>query len=206
MTTEPTPPDRQYITLAHARALECNGCGDCCDSRRTDGYWTWGTLPPDQFASLNDGTPLIIPLERIPSSEIPATSDDAPTAASGWRDRAPNQKDELELSPTRFRCTAFLPQEDGRGLCGHHDRQRPDRCGEFPVRMPHIEQELTDHGEVALNTSAFPNCTWYRVTLVPEDDPRSVRPPPAIHGRPTPPARVTFEAHDRDQNRSNLSP
>ena len=159
---DPPPPHHQYITLAHARALECNGCGDCCDSRRTDGYWTWGTLPPDQFASLNDGQPLIIPLERI----------EAPEDGVTWRDRAPNQEDELELHPTRFRCAAFLPQPDGRGLCGHHDRERPDRCGEYPVRMPHIEAELAEIGEVALNTSAFPNCTWYRMIVVADDDPR----------------------------------
>ena len=173
MTTEatPTPPERHYLTLEAARALECNGCGDCCDSTRTDGYWTWGALPPDQFASLNDGVPLIIPLERIPSSEAIASSDDAP-AATGWRDRAPTSEDEKELFPTPFRCAAFRPQSDGRGLCGHHDRPRPDRCGEYPVHMPHIETELADHGEVALNTSAFPNCTWYRTTVVPEGDPR----------------------------------
>ncbi len=173
--TQPNPP-HLYITLDAARALECNGCGDCCDSTRTDGYWTWGTLPPDQFAALNNGSPLIIPLERLPSSEAPPTSDDtpipAPTPNDAWRDRTPNQEDELELFPTRFRCAAFLPQPDGRGLCGHHDRPRPDRCGEFPVRMPHIEQELAEIGEVALNTSAFPNCTWYRMTLVPNDDSR----------------------------------
>lgn len=167
-----TPPDRTYLTLDAARALECNGCGDCCDSRRTDGYWTWGTLPPDQFASLNNGAPLIIPLERAPSPEGSPPSDDAGISADGWRDRPQNQADELELHPTRFRCAAFLPQPDGRGLCGNHDRPRPERCGEFPVRMPHIEQELAEVGEVALNTSAFPNCTWRRMTLVPHGDPR----------------------------------
>jgi hypothetical protein len=170
MTNNSTLPDHTYITLRDARGLECNGCGDCCDSTRTDGYWTWGTLPPDQFASLNGGAPLIIPLERITSSEPIPSSDEAPAPALPWRDRSPNQKDELEFFPTRFRCAAFLPQLDGGGLCGHHDRPRPDRCGEFPVRMPHIEQELADVGEVALNTSAFPNCTWYRMILVPNDD------------------------------------
>jgi len=171
MTDTPTAP-HQYITLDAARALECNGCGDCCDSTRTDGYWTWGTLPADQFASLNNGVPLIIPLERILPSEAIASSDRPITPGNAWRDRSANQEDELELFPTRFRCAAFLPQPDGRGFCGHHDRLRPDRCGEFPVRMPHIEQELADVGEVALNTSAFPNCTWYRMTLVPTDDTR----------------------------------
>jgi Fe-S-cluster containining protein len=146
------------MTLATARAIECNGCGDCCDSRRTDGYWTWGSLPPDQFASLNNGEPLIIPLERRDGGE--------------WVERPRGELDGAELSPTRFRCAAFQPQEDGRGLCGHHDRVRPERCGEFPVYEVHLEPELQAQGEVALNTSAFPRCSWYGVVVVPEGDPR----------------------------------
>ena len=147
-----------YLTLEAARAIECNGCGDCCDSRRTDGFWTWGSLPPDQFASLNDGAPLIIPLE--------------PVEAGSWRDRPRTDTDSGELSPTRFRCAAFLPQDDGRGLCGHHDRERPARCGEFPLHEPRLDDQLSELGEVALNTSAFPRCSWYGMIVVPEGDPR----------------------------------
>jgi Fe-S-cluster containining protein len=147
-----------FMTLAAARAIECNGCGDCCDSRRTDGYWTWGSLPSDQFASMNDGEPLIIPLEQRDDGQ--------------WLERPRVELDGAELSPTRFRCAAFQPQEDGRGLCGHHDRTRPDRCGEFPVYEVHLESELQSQGEVALNTSAFPRCSWYGVIVVPEGDPR----------------------------------
>ncbi|MDO9444355.1 MAG: hypothetical protein Q7K37_03495, partial [Dehalococcoidia bacterium] len=64
MTEHDAPPQPlRYVTLEAARALECNGCGDCCDSRRTDGFWAWGTLPPDQYRE-QCGEPLIIPLER----------------------------------------------------------------------------------------------------------------------------------------------
>jgi Fe-S-cluster containining protein len=159
-----------YVTLAHARAIECNGCGDCCDSRRTDGYWTWGALPRDQFAALNDGAPLIIPLERIDG---------------GWRDRAPTPEDESELFPTPFRCTAFRPQPDGRGLCAHHDRERPDRCGEYPVHVPYLEGELAEFGEVPLGTSTFPRCSWYRMVVVRDGDPRATAVVAAI-GEPPP--------------------
>lgn len=162
--TSDAPDSPIYLTLEAARAIECNGCGDCCDSRRTDGFWTWGSLPPDQFASLNDGQPLIIPLALV--------------EGGAWRDRPRTDEDGRELSPTRFRCAAFQPQDDGRGLCGHHDRERPGRCGEFPVREPGIEEELAEHGEVALNTSAFPRCSWYRMTVVPEGDPRITDAPP----------------------------
>lgn len=159
-----------YMTLEAVRALDCNGCGDCCDSRRTDGYWTWGSLPADQFGSLNDGAPLIIPLERRDDGE--------------WVERARTDLDGGELSPTRFRCAAFLPQEDGGGLCGHHDRERPDRCGEFPVYETHLEAELETQGEVALNTSAFPRCTWYGVVVVAEGDPRITDAADAAASRP----------------------
>jgi hypothetical protein len=37
-------PPMRFVTLAQARALECNGCGDCCDTRRTDGYWAWSAF------------------------------------------------------------------------------------------------------------------------------------------------------------------
>ena len=66
----------RYLTLAAARALECNGCGDCCDSRRTPD-WAWGALPASQFAELNGGAPLIIPIEPVEAS-----------VGGGWRDRA----------------------------------------------------------------------------------------------------------------------
>ena len=149
-----------HVTLATVRAVECNGCGDCCDSRRTDGYWTWGSLPSDQFADLNDGAPLIIPLERVDGG--------------GWRDRSVRTEDESELFPTSFRCAAFEPQEDGQGLCGHHDRERPDRCGEYPVHVPYLEPELEEYGEVTLSTREFPRCSWYRMVVVRDDDPRAV--------------------------------
>ncbi|MGE3961951.1 MAG: hypothetical protein AB7F65_09750 [Dehalococcoidia bacterium] len=156
----------RYLRLAEARALECNGCGDCCDSRRTDGYWTWGHLPEDGFASRADGVPLIIPLVFLEGE---------------WRDRPHALSDLGELSGTRFRCAAFVatpPSEqhpEGGGSCARHDRWRPDPCHQFPVGAPDLEVEVARLGEVPLETSAFPRCTWYRVTIVRDDDPRAAR-------------------------------
>lgn len=154
-----TGPDRvrQYMTLEAARALECNGCGDCCDSRRTDGYWTWGDLPADLYASIC-GEPLIIPLER--------------TDDGSWRDRAHLAEDAVGLSGTRFRCTAFQPQPDGGGRCGRHNLARPSKCGEYPVGGAAIEAELAEVGEVPVPADAFPRCTWHDVVLVRAGDPR----------------------------------
>ncbi|MQC25667.1 MAG: hypothetical protein DWG78_01850 [Chloroflexi bacterium] len=141
----------RFLSLEEARALECNGCGDCCDSRRSDGYWTWGALPADQYRSLFDGQPLIIPLHRTDG---------------GWADRPATTADEADLTPTRFRCGAFQPQPDGRGLCGIHDREVPPKCREFPVWGEQVEAELREFGRVWLATESFPRCTWYRVCVV----------------------------------------
>ena len=146
----------RYLTLAEARSLECNGCGDCCDSRRTDGFWSWPALPRGQYRRLGGGEPLIIPLERI---------------GDGWQDRAPLPADARSLTPTRFRCTAFTPQPDGSGLCGIHDRRRPKICGEFPVFGKEIERRLAQEGRVRLQTGAFPRCTWHNVCVTADSDP-----------------------------------
>ncbi len=142
---------RRYLTLAEARALECNGCGDCCDSSRTDGFWTWGALPRDQYRSLLDGPPLIIPVT---------------SGLEGWRDRDWRPGDDSDAMPTPFRCSAFRPQPDGRGLCGIHDRERPSKCGEFPVHMVGQDEDVRARGVMHLETSAFPRCTWYRMDAV----------------------------------------
>lgn len=156
-TTDPVP--TRYVTLAQARALECNGCGDCCDTRRTDGYWAWAALPRDQFASMTGGTPLIIPIERIEDGD-------------GWRDRTWQPDDELDLRPTRFRCAAFEEQPDGRGLCGRHTLERPAVCAEFPVHVIGLDHDVEELGEVPLMTGALPRCTWHRMIVVREGDPR----------------------------------
>ncbi len=151
----------RFVTLDEARALECNGCGDCCDSRRTNGFWTWGELPEDQYRGLSIDGPLIIPLERVERGD-----------GGEWRDRDRLPSDALELSPTRFRCSAFRPRPDGGGLCGLHGAPRPPRCGEFPVWGAGLAEELAERGEARLHTGAFPRCTWYGMSLVRDGDPR----------------------------------
>ena len=165
-------PVRRYLTLAAARALDCNGCGDCCNSSRTDGFWTWGALPQGQYAhltlglagGLGGGGPLIIPLERTTEGSVEGS-------VEGWRDRAWRATDATAATSTPFRCTAFRPQADGRGLCGIHDRERPSQCGEFPVHTPGLEDDIAARGVLHLETSAFPRCTWYRVDVVALDVP-----------------------------------
>jgi Fe-S-cluster containining protein len=157
MTDDITLSERRYITLEAARALECNGCGDCCDSRRSpDGTWAWAGVPEDLYAGLV-GEALIIPLEQVGQS---------------WHDREHRPEDSLELIPTYFRCTAFRPEEDGRGLCGRHTEARPAVCGEFPVWGTNVEEDLEAYGETNLGTDFLPRCTWFNLRVVRDDDPR----------------------------------
>ncbi len=160
---EAAAPPMRYMTLAAAQAMECNGCGDCCDSRRTDGFWAWGALPRDRYASITGGVELIIPIERIDGH---GGSADGADGADGWRDRPNDEDDALPLRPTRFRCSAFQPHEDGTGGCGRHDEPRPALCGEFPVHGPEIEPELAARGEYLLTSNSLPRCTWYRICIV----------------------------------------
>lgn len=145
------------MSLSAAQALECNGCGDCCDSRRTDGFWTWGTLPAHQYRALFEGRPLIIPLGRVDGA---------------WVDRPHEVADAGDLSATRFRCEAFQPREDGTGGCGIHEREVPTKCREYPVWGANVEADLEAYGEHALATSAFPRCTWFSMVVVRDGDPR----------------------------------
>jgi Fe-S-cluster containining protein len=157
VTPQAARPTPRYLTLEVARALECNGCGDCCDSRRTDGFWTWAALPADGYRDLNRGDPLIIPLERVDV---------------GWRDRPHVAEDDLEFSPTRFRCAAFVPLDSGNALCRIHDSERPRACEQFPVWVPEVERDLEERGEAVLQTGSLPRCTWYGVVVVGDDDSR----------------------------------
>ena len=155
MSLDDAPRPRRYLTLEAARALDCNGCGDCCDSSHTDGFWTWGALPRDQYRPLMDGGPLIIPVARSEGGWDGA-----------WGDRDWRPGDDSDATPTPFRCSAFRPQPDGRGLCGIHDRERPSKCGEFPVHMVGQDDDVEARGVMHLETSAFPRCTWFRMDAV----------------------------------------
>lgn len=144
------------MTLDAAAAIECNGCGDCCGSERSDGFWTWGTLPRGQHRSLNRGAPLVIPVEQIDGA---------------WHDRPWVADDASSHSPTRFRCAALLRSPDGGGSCALHDAVRPSRCEDFPLG-DEVRRTLAAEGEVWLQTGSMPRCSWYRVCVVAEDDVR----------------------------------
>ena len=85
------PREWRYMTLAEARAVECNGCGDCCDSRRTNYRFGWGKIPTSQFASYNGGLPLIQtrggPGDTCGLFTCAAFKDDGDTGRCGLHDK-----------------------------------------------------------------------------------------------------------------------
>ena len=83
----------------------------------------------------------------------------------------------LEWLPDDLPLPTIEEQADGGGRCGRHGRDRPPRCGEFPLWQPALESELREHGAVRLHTDAFPRCSWYRACVVADDDPRLQQPP-----------------------------
>lgn len=138
------------MTAAEAEALECNRCGDCCESRSVEREWPdlgqswrWGTIPDDRYASINDGQPLIIPLLEA----TPGYYEDAP-ASVRFRGSMP------------YRCTQFSRDDDGLGVCGLHDAERPEPCGSFPFKY------MDDPEAFAQRVAFFPRCTWYDIEIV----------------------------------------
>lgn len=138
------------MTLSEAQALECNGCGDCCDSRRLAGQglrFGWGK---EQWAADNaDG--LLIPLREVHSGYMEA---DVPYAGAE------------AYQP--FVCSQLQPQADGRALCGIYDQERPRTCGDFPVFGAHADELIekmraSDNGSVWTRASMIPGCTWFDV-------------------------------------------
>ncbi len=154
----PTIPIR--MTRAEAEALECNRCGDCCGSRGAVTQWPsgrvrwhWGAIEPDQFAGLNGGVPLIIPL--VEATPDYYEDDPAPLAYSirgdewdGW------------LMSSAFRCAQFSRDDDGLGVCGLYDEPRPPACGGFPY------DHMGDPKRFAEDIAKFPRCTWYGIEII----------------------------------------
>ena len=146
----------KLMTLSEARALECNGCGDCCGSKRNESTMGWGQLPPDQYRSHNGGEPLIIPLNETTLKPRP------------WSHRDKNNNNSKDVL---FECAAFCPNSDGTGSCTIHET-RPERCQDFPVFSNDMEEcveiagEFGDHG-----ANLLPRCTWFNVLIVTDDHP-----------------------------------
>lgn len=143
------------MTLTEAQALECNRCGDCCDSRRafrsSDSLrWGFGPHRPDHE---------LIPLIALRMVHEGVFEQALPAGAL--------------TSGGPFTCAALQPQPDGTANCGMHNAERAEACGSFPVFGVHgedLERRLAASPEQAVWTQAHQlrRCTWADVWIVPE--------------------------------------
>ncbi len=152
------------FSLREVRDMECNRCGDCCDSSRPDvkidpgtglPLWVWGdNLPEDRYKS-RFGKEMVIPLIRGDGEMIEAK--DFEYDADGKPHRS-------------FRCQFLERSEDGTANCGIYDqpepKRRPFNCGSFPVFSQEVDDAIIDHGYFIPPTGALPRCTWYGMRVV----------------------------------------
>ena len=156
----PDGPARRVMTLTAAQALECNRCGQCCDSRiaqraanRPTHHWWWGDdAPRDGYAEFNGGKPLIIPLYAAhrggPYEAMPQLAGGAGVAYLA-----------------EYTCAVLQRQPDGTATCGLHDQPRPAICGDFPVFGAHGDayRDMMATRRLPIPLDVPPGCTWANV-------------------------------------------
>lgn len=149
------PLGTRYVTLAEAQSLECNMCGQCCGSHDADTAdirdYTFGGIRKNQWANMNGGEPLIIPL----------TATGKPRA---WR-----EKDEDVDTAPPFMCAALAHVADGTTRCTIWQGRRPPPCDTFPVKEPRYPRDLGRGAYILLNTKYQRLCTWVDMLLCPAD-------------------------------------
>ncbi len=152
------------VPLREARDMECNRCGDCCDSsgenvkldkKHSVPLFVWGgNLPEDRYKS-RFGKEMVIPLVRGDGGLVEA--EEFEIQSNGEPHRA-------------FRCTFLERDEEGLSSCGIYDQPSPERrplnCGSFPVFGQEVDDAIIDHGYFIPPTGALPRCTWYGMRIV----------------------------------------
>lgn len=135
-----------YMTLEDAQAIDCNRCGDCCDSRRARTLsatrWWWGKreIGDDRIVELREALPGALE-DALPVIRAPRIGE--------------------------FRCPEFVAVSVEEGTCVAHDRERPQACGDFPVFGEYAEsiREAVARDGV-YRVSAPTRCSWYAVRIV----------------------------------------
>jgi len=170
------------VTLAEARAMDCNRCGDCCSGMRPDvkkdddtglPLFVWGSKFPADLYEARYGERLLQPVGFLDeASELPYPG------RIGVVDRF--EVDADGKPHTCFSCSMLrlFPEgadgpETGCGLLLEHpdpdpkrlEQLRPRSCGEFPVFGLDVDAAIAEHGYFVPHTGALPRCTWYGIRV-----------------------------------------
>lgn len=179
----PAGTELRNVTLRTARVLmECNRCGDCCDTRRPDvnkdeatglPMFTWESAdaaagPGSQTADphryddrLDPPQRLILPVVEVEGQLVVGDEFDRDAEGRPW---------------TSYACAAFVEFPEGpdgpEGGCsiyggedGRHGR-RPLNCGSFPVFGLEVVDTIVQHGAYVPPTGHLPRCTWHGIRVV----------------------------------------
>lgn len=168
------------MTLAEARALECNRCGGCCagdlddETVRKDKatglpLMVWEspdtaahpqraqTADPMRYASRFDGDPLLIPLVMVDGGigfgeDFERDADGRPYTAYHCRALA-------------YRGRGAEPESECRIYGTEQHQVRPYNCGAFPVYGLEVDDAIVQRGYYIPPTGALPRCTWYGIRI-----------------------------------------
>lgn len=169
------------VTLAQARAMECNRCGGCCSGLLPDDIvkkdpntglplFTWGTKYPVDLYESRYGKPMLQPIGFLDNSdEMPYQG------RTGIVDKF--EEDEANKPYTCFTCSFHSMAADNKAHCqlldNYRDGQpnnlstvRPLNCGDFPVFSTTVDDTLVAGHNFVPPTGALPACTWYGIRIV----------------------------------------
>lgn len=163
------------VTLAEARSMECNRCGDCCNGLR-DGVqkdeqtgfplFQWGSNAPDDGYESRFGKRMLVPLVR---------GDGGVVEGDDW------EVDEDGKRYTAFRCAFLMEFPEGtvpETSCQLYDAYdkaadiapadvtRPLNCGSFPVFGLEVDDSIIDGHAFVPPTGPLPRCTWHGIRVV----------------------------------------
>lgn len=155
------------VTLAEARAMECNRCGDCCNGLseyvRTDEatglpLMVWGSQYPVDLYESRYGQRMLQPVCMTDGGigigeDFEVDVDGKPHTSfqcAFWRDGDPSS------------CGLYRNEPNPADL----STIRPRNCGDFPVYGIMVDDTIIAGHSFVPAVGALPRCTWYGIRVV----------------------------------------
>lgn len=169
------------VSLAEARAMECNRCGDCCNGLSEHvkkdpvsglPLFVWGSEFPEDLYEERFGQRLLMPI---------ATGDGGIQLAEEFDINDANGKPHASFVCSKLGYDDSVEDRNdaplGCASCKIYEQHtnpdpndisqiRPRNCGDFPVfGLEVADSIIAGHGFVP-PTGALPRCTWYGIRVV----------------------------------------